>query len=43
VSIDSLRRYRRALGDFVCGLPAWLAAVTSEDGPPLRAVDGGRV
>jgi succinyl-diaminopimelate desuccinylase len=43
VSIDSLGRYRRALGDFVCGLPAWLAAVTSEDGPPLRAVDGGRV
>jgi succinyl-diaminopimelate desuccinylase len=43
VSIDSLRRYRRALGDFVCGLPAWLAAATSEDGPPLHAVDGGRV
>jgi succinyl-diaminopimelate desuccinylase len=44
VSIDSLRRYRRALGDFVCGLPAWLAAAApGEDGPPLRAVDGGRV
>ncbi|HEY0345919.1 MAG TPA: M20/M25/M40 family metallo-hydrolase [Solirubrobacteraceae bacterium] len=42
VSIDSLHRYRRALGDFVTGLPAWLAATAaSEDGPPLRAVDGG--
>jgi succinyl-diaminopimelate desuccinylase len=40
VSIDSLGRYRRALRDFVGGLPDWLA----HDGagwPPLRAVDGG--
>jgi succinyl-diaminopimelate desuccinylase len=44
VSIDSLHRYRRALGDFVTGLPAWLAAAAaSEGGPALRAVDGGRV
>ena len=39
VSIDSLHRYRRALGDFVVGLPVWLAG--SADKPPLRAVDGG--
>ncbi len=40
VSIQSLRRYRRALGDFVVGLPAWLAGA-SADKPPLRAVEGG--
>ena len=39
VSIESLHRYRRALGDFVEGLPAWLAM--SADKPPLRAVEGG--
>ncbi len=38
VSIDSLARYRRALGDFVLGLPARLAG---QDGAHLRAVDGG--
>jgi succinyl-diaminopimelate desuccinylase len=45
VSIDSLHRYRRALGDFVTGLPNWLAAVetTGTGKPPLRAVDGGRL
>jgi succinyl-diaminopimelate desuccinylase len=44
VSIDSLQRYRRALGDFVTALPEWLAAhAGSEGAPPLRAVDGGQV
>ncbi len=43
VSIDSLHRYRAALGDFVTDLPAWLAAAAKAEGkPPLRAVDGGR-
>jgi succinyl-diaminopimelate desuccinylase len=42
VSIDSLHRYRRALGDFVNDLPDWLAAIeTGTRNPPLRAVDGG--
>ncbi|MDX6682266.1 MAG: succinyl-diaminopimelate desuccinylase [Solirubrobacteraceae bacterium] len=40
VSIQSLERYRRALGDFVAGLPAWLALAAAEK-PPLRAVEGG--
>jgi succinyl-diaminopimelate desuccinylase len=38
VSISSLAHYRRALGDFVRNLPAWLE---SQEQPPLRAVDGG--
>jgi succinyl-diaminopimelate desuccinylase len=38
VSISSLRRYRRALGDFVRHLPAWLER---QEQPPLRAVEGG--
>jgi succinyl-diaminopimelate desuccinylase len=38
VSISSLARYRRALGDFVLGLPSWLA---EREGKGLRAVDGG--
>jgi succinyl-diaminopimelate desuccinylase len=43
VSIDSLHRYRRALGDFVNDLPAWLATVAAAEGsPPVHAVDGGR-
>ena len=43
VSIDSLHRYRSALGDFINDLPAWLAAAAKTEGkPPLRAVDGGR-
>ena len=37
VSISSLARYRRTLGDFVRDLPAWLET----DGGGLRAVDGG--
>ncbi len=39
VSIESLHRYRRALGDFVESLPGWLAGAA--DKPPLRAVEGG--
>ena len=41
VSIDSLARYRRALRDFVLGLPEWLARDDDSLRPPLRAVDGG--
>jgi succinyl-diaminopimelate desuccinylase len=43
VSIASLARYRRALGDFVRGLPAHLDAPQPAPGdlPRLRAVDGG--
>src|ERR687887_2205861 len=37
VSISSLRHYRRALGDFVRHLPAWL----ERQDQPLQAVDGG--
>jgi succinyl-diaminopimelate desuccinylase len=37
VSISSLDRYRRALGDFVHQLPAWLDAREQ----PLQALDGG--
>jgi succinyl-diaminopimelate desuccinylase len=36
VSISSLQRYRRALGEFVLGLPAAL----NRSGPDLEAVDG---
>jgi len=39
VSIASLATYRRALGDFVQGLPAQLAGLPAER--PLRAVEGG--
>jgi succinyl-diaminopimelate desuccinylase len=38
VSISSLAKYRRALGDFVLGLPAWLER--GESGG-LTAIDGG--
>jgi succinyl-diaminopimelate desuccinylase len=38
VSLSSLARYRRALGDFVRNLPAWL---DRQEPPSLRAVDGG--
>ena len=41
VSIDSLARYRRALSDFVLGLPEWLARADNDGRGPLRAVDGG--
>lgn len=39
VSVSSLARYRRALGDFVRALPARLAQAASDQG--LRAVEGG--
>ncbi len=39
VSIASLASYRRALGDFVMGLPAQLASLPQDR--PLRAVEGG--
>ena len=38
VSVASLDRYRRALSDFVLGLPALLAG---QEGAHLRAVEGG--
>jgi succinyl-diaminopimelate desuccinylase len=38
VSISSLSKYRRALGDFINHLPAWLER---QEQPPLRAVEGG--
>jgi succinyl-diaminopimelate desuccinylase len=42
VSIASLRRFRRALTDFVALLPAWLERESPEgEGPDLRAVEGG--
>ena len=39
VSISSLSHYRKALGDFVRSLPAWLEADRGDGG--LRAVEGG--
>jgi len=44
VSIESLARYRKALGDFVGALPQWLqrASEDKSPAPPLHAVDGGR-
>lgn len=46
VSLTSLARYRRALGDFVRTLPMRLeeaGAATTEPAPaPLRAIEGGR-
>ncbi len=45
VSISSLARYRRALGDFVRGLPLWLEEQRSRNGAGARAlpdaVEGG--
>lgn len=41
VSISSLSRYRRALADFIDGLPARLAGDGPTDAPDLRAVEGG--
>jgi succinyl-diaminopimelate desuccinylase len=38
VSLSSLARYRRALGDFVRNLPTWL---DRQEQAPLRAVDSG--
>jgi succinyl-diaminopimelate desuccinylase len=39
VSLSSLARYRRALGDFVATLPAWLARAGRGGG--LTAIEGG--
>ena len=39
VSISSLSRYRRALGDFVLSLPEWLGR---NPDARLRAIDGGK-
>ncbi len=39
VSLSSLARYRRALGDFVRAVPMWVQAPGSEGG--LRAIEGG--
>jgi len=41
VSLTSLARYRRALGDFVRALPIWLENGPGQSGG-LRAVEGGR-
>lgn len=42
VSIASLQRYRRALGDFVRTLPAWLQRDRAgETGSGLHAIEGG--
>jgi succinyl-diaminopimelate desuccinylase len=40
VSVSSLARYRRALGDFVAALPARLMQARSPEG--LKAIEGGR-
>ncbi len=45
VSLESLGRYRQALGDFVRALPSFLERVDVDGdhaAAPLRAVDGGR-
>ncbi|QEC47736.1 M20 family metallopeptidase [Baekduia soli] len=41
VSISSLRRFRQAVSDFVRLLPSWLEHREPDDGPDLRAVEGG--
>lgn len=42
VSITSLQRYRRALGDFVRTLPAWLQHDRADQDPArLHAIEGG--
>jgi succinyl-diaminopimelate desuccinylase len=42
VSITSLSRYRRALGDFIRGLPMRLRDAKATSGQGLTAIDGGR-
>jgi succinyl-diaminopimelate desuccinylase len=43
VSLTSLARYRRALGDFVRALPIWLEGTDARPAPGgLRAIEGGR-
>jgi succinyl-diaminopimelate desuccinylase len=41
VSIESLRRYREALGDFVRTLPDWLARDRAAGASGLQAIEGG--
>jgi succinyl-diaminopimelate desuccinylase len=41
VSVASLARYRRALGDFVRALPMRLGEDEIPDEPGLRAIEGG--
>jgi len=41
VSISSLQRYRRALGDFVRTLPAWLEREHAGEASGLHAIEGG--
>ncbi len=41
VSLSSLARYRRALGDFVRALPIWLESEDAAGGGGLRAIEGG--
>ena len=42
VSVQSLARYRRAIGDFILSLPDSLERPAAEPPGELRAVDGGR-
>jgi succinyl-diaminopimelate desuccinylase len=41
VSVASLARYRRALGDFVKSVPIWLEDSDRKPMEPLKAIDGG--
>ncbi len=41
VSLSSLARYRRALGDFVRALPMWLERAPPRTDAGLRAIEGG--
>ncbi len=41
VSVSSLARYRRALGDFVKSLQLWLDDANRKPMDPLRAIEGG--
>ena len=41
VSVASLSRYRRAIGDFILSLPDSLERPPAETPGELRAVDGG--
>jgi succinyl-diaminopimelate desuccinylase len=41
VSLSSLARYRRALGDFVRALPIWLEQEDAAGSGALRAIEGG--
>ena len=41
VSLASLARYRRVLGDFTRSLPMHLSSGEVQEGPGLRAIEGG--